>query len=202
MGAEPQHERNSVDALVARTVLGACDPDRRQEFPGQSDPRLERLNRAGLHLWRKRLAHALAEPPPGAAGARPAGRLRDRFRPRRLCPCPRFPRPRRVSPAPGRTARLRTRFAREHQQGDTITRRVAVGPELLRPLSSADALLGLAALARDHGLCRSDPQRRRSTISRPIAGGSIKPARPAGPAPFGHLPPVAQGVAVPDRRRR
>lgn len=99
-----------------------------------------RLNAAGLHLWRKRNAHALAD----RRRARLAGMIpadlraqfdRDGFIVvRDYLPDGDF----RTLQA----AILDTEFeSRAHQQGDTITRRVAVGPQVRRRFPALAALL-------------------------------------------------------------
>jgi len=90
-----------------------------------------RLNRAGLHVWRKRTAHAIAD--------RRRARLADGLAPEHRAQFDRdgFIVVPELLPAED-FARLEAELlstpldTREHQQGDTITRRVAVGPAVRR----------------------------------------------------------------------
>jgi hypothetical protein len=100
----------------------------------------ERLNRRGLHVARLRLAHRLADRRRRrlAAGVRPEWREqfdRDGFvEVRDYLPADAFARL--------RSALLANEFeCRQHQQGDTITRRVPIGPGLLRSVPELRALL-------------------------------------------------------------
>ena len=91
------------------------------------------LNRRGLHLKRVRLAHRMAEARRERLARQLPAELRQRFdrdgfvEIRDFLPSDQF-------------ARLRDGFlkgefpAREHRQGDTITRRVAIGPEMLHAI--------------------------------------------------------------------
>ena len=99
-----------------------------------------RLNRAGLHAWRKRTAHAIAE----RRRARLAGGLAPELRAQfdrdgfvivpDLLPAAEF--------AQLRESLLETPLdTRAHQQGDTITRRVAVGPAVRRRFPALAALI-------------------------------------------------------------
>jgi hypothetical protein len=98
------------------------------------------VNRRGLHLARVRLAHRLA----GWRRRRLAHRLcledriafdRDGFvEIRNLLPADEFDRLREA-------LLLREFPAREHRQGDTITRRVAIGPQILAGVPSLSNLL-------------------------------------------------------------
>ena len=99
-----------------------------------------RLNRAGLHLWRKRTAHALAERRRRSlAGGLPA-ELREAFDRDGFVVIPN------ILPD-GDFQRLQSDLlyaeldSREHQQGDTITRRIAVGPDVRRRFPSLAGLL-------------------------------------------------------------
>ncbi len=102
-----------------------------------------RLNRAGLHVWRKRTAYALAQRRRArlAKGIAPEHRAafdRDGFiEVRDFLPQPEFDR----FCAELLDAALDTRA---HQQGDTITRRVAVGPDLMRRFPALARLLDSA----------------------------------------------------------
>lgn len=98
-----------------------------------------RLNRAGLHAWRLKTAHKLA----GRRRARLARRipvgLRDQFDMNGFVVIPDF------LPDDDFDA-LQSAFldlnleCRDHQQGDTITRRVAISPELRRRVPELKAL--------------------------------------------------------------
>jgi hypothetical protein len=100
----------------------------------------ERLNRRGLHVKRLRLAHRLA----WARRKRLAPALSIEWREqfdrdgfveiRDFLPSEQF--------AEIQTALLETEFeTRQHQQGDAITRRVPIGPELLRKVPQLRRLL-------------------------------------------------------------
>jgi hypothetical protein len=101
----------------------------------------KRLNRAGLHLWRKRLAHALADRRRARLARDLPAEWRAAFDRDGFVMVPDFL-------APEAFRQLQAELldcpldSREHQQGDTITRRVAVGPELLQRFPALDALLG------------------------------------------------------------
>lgn len=135
------------------------------------------LNRAGLHVWRLKSAHALA-------------RWR-RARLARLVPkalCEQFDRdgfvvlPEVLPPGEFsqlQQALLETEFeCRAHQQGDTITRRVPVGPELRRRLPSLAKLLddrrwrGLMAYVAS---ARTKPFYYIQTIAGGVADGPADP---------------------------
>lgn len=99
-----------------------------------------RLNRAGLHVWRLKTAHALTR----RRRARLASRLPEHFREQfdrdgfvvinDLLPAEEFRRLQRTL--------LETHFeCRAHQQGDTITRRVPVGPGLTALCPKLERLL-------------------------------------------------------------
>ena len=99
-----------------------------------------RLNRAGLHVARKRIAHALADRRRRSLRRHLPIELREQFDRdgfiivRDLLPEADF---RRLQ-----ADLLNTELAaREHQQGDTVTRRVAVGPDVLRRFPALAALL-------------------------------------------------------------
>lgn len=99
-----------------------------------------RLNRAGLHVWRKRTAHALADRRRARLARYLAPELRERFDRDGFIVLPdvlpeaEF----RLLQSDLLGAELETRA---HQQGDTITRRVAVGPEVRRRFPALAALL-------------------------------------------------------------
>ena len=99
-----------------------------------------RLNRAGLHVARKRIAHALADRRRRSLRRHLPTELREQFDRdgfiivRDLLHEADF---RRLQ-----ADLLNTELAaREHQQGDTVTRRVAVGPGVLRRFPALAALL-------------------------------------------------------------
>ena len=96
--------------------------------------------RARLHAWRKRAAHRLAERRREAIASSLPADLRAAFDRDGFIMVPDFlPR--------DEFARLQAELldtpfdTREHQQGDTITRRVAIGPAHLRRFPALDALL-------------------------------------------------------------
>ena len=99
-----------------------------------------RLNRAGLHVQRKRLAHAFARWRRARLARLLPADLRDQFDRDGFVVIPNL-----LSDDEFRrlqAALLDTEFdSREHQQGDTLTRRVAVGPALLRRVPQLAALL-------------------------------------------------------------
>ena len=102
-----------------------------------------RLNRAGLHLKRKQAAHAVARwRRARLAKALPAD-LREQFDRDGFIVIPDF-----LRDADFRRLQVdifAAKFdSREHQQGDTLTRRVAVGPALLGRLPVLAALLDSA----------------------------------------------------------
>ena len=135
------------------------------------------LNRVGLHVWRLRAAHALA-------------RWRRARLARQLPPEQRqefdrngFVIVRDVLAAEGFAA-LRSAVlgsvlqAREQQQGDTITRRVAIGPELRRRLPALDGLLDSSswkALMAYVASTRSEPLYYIQTILGGVADGPPDP---------------------------
>ena len=99
-----------------------------------------RLNRAGLHVWRKRTAHALADRRRARLARHLAPELRERFDRDGFIVLP--------DVLPDAEFRLLQSDllaaeleSRAHQQGDTITRRVAVGPEVRRRFPALAALL-------------------------------------------------------------
>lgn len=100
------------------------------------------LNRRGLHLARVRLAHRMADRRRARLAHLVPAKYREAFdrdgfiEIRDFLPRDQFDRL--------RAALLTSGFpAREHRQGDTITRRVAIGPDML------NAVLGLKDLLRD-----------------------------------------------------
>ena len=99
-----------------------------------------RLNRAGLHVWRKRTAHALADRRRARLAAHLPAELREQFDRDGFIVVPDL-----LPDADFAAlqddllhAELETRA---HQQGDTITRRVAIGPALRRRFPALAALL-------------------------------------------------------------
>jgi len=100
-----------------------------------------RLNRAGLHVKRLKLAHRLAWARRRRLAALAPPEWRERFDRDGFVAIPDF------LPAED-FARLRDSLlgesweSRAHQQGDTVTRRVPVGPALLRRVPELDRLLG------------------------------------------------------------
>ncbi len=103
----------------------------------------ERLNRAGLHLLRKRAAHALARRRRARLAHLVPADWREQFDRDGFVALPNF-----LSDADFgliRSALLDAdRDSREQQQGDTITRRIAVGPELRRAIPQLAAMLDSA----------------------------------------------------------
>jgi hypothetical protein len=99
-----------------------------------------RLNRLGLHLWRKRMAHALADRRRARLGRHVDAEVRAQFDRDgfvilpNLLPEAEF----RALQADLLGSELESRA---HQQGDTITRRVSVGPAVLRRFPTLAALL-------------------------------------------------------------
>ena len=99
-----------------------------------------RLNQAGLHVWRLKAAHRLAGWRRARLAHRVASPLREKFDRDGFVTIPN------VLP-PEQFERLREAIleadleCRSHQQGDTVTTRMAVGPGLLRRIPALDALL-------------------------------------------------------------
>ena len=92
-----------------------------------------RLNRAGLHLWRLRAAHGLAWWRRKRLAPLIPAQLREKFDRDGFVAVPNF--------LPDEEFRKlqsellnRELESREHRQGDTITRRVPIGPDLLKTL--------------------------------------------------------------------
>ena len=174
--------------------------DRRQELCRQPDPRLPAQNRRGLHVARLKLAHRIAwspAPPPGPAV--PAA-WRDRST-ATATSRPRFPPPPSCSPAARRTAPGRVRHPRAPAgQCRHPPRRDRPGdarqiPELRRSPPRP-------ALASPPRLCRATRPNRSIIHPDRRHGPRRGHCRPAARAPRRHLPSLAQGVAVPDRRVR
>ena len=99
-----------------------------------------RLNRTGLHLWRKRTAHALAERRRAAIAPTVDPAVRAEFDRDGFVVIPDFLDP--AAFAALQAALLDTPLdTRQHQQGDTITRRVAVGPDVRTRFPALGAML-------------------------------------------------------------
>ena len=100
-----------------------------------------RLNRRGLHVARVRLAHGLAESRRRRLAVQVPSEWRERFERdgfvevRDFLPSDVFKRL--------QSALLERSFdSRHQQQGDTVTRRIPIGPELLREIPELEVLLG------------------------------------------------------------
>jgi hypothetical protein len=99
-----------------------------------------KLNESGLHLWRVQTAHRLAQRRRRRLAHLISPELRKRFDQDGYVCIENFL-------APDQFEQLRSAVldaeadARAHQQGDTITRRVPVGPELRRAIPELDRLL-------------------------------------------------------------
>lgn len=136
-----------------------------------------RLNRAGLHVWRLRAAHAMAWSRRRRLAKLIAPELREQFDRdgfiviRDFLPLEAFRAIRSAAFEPGLQCR-------SHQQGDTITSRIAVGPALRRRLPVLGALLdsarwkGLIAYAAS---TRSQPLYYLQAIAGGIAEGPPDP---------------------------
>jgi hypothetical protein len=100
----------------------------------------ETLNRAGLHVWRLRIAHALTRSRRKRLAKKVPPKLREQFDRDGFVVVRNFLG--HEDFAELQQALLNTEFeCRAQQQGDTITRRVAVGPELQRRVPSLVRLL-------------------------------------------------------------
>lgn len=99
-----------------------------------------RLNAAGLHVWRLKAAHRLAAWRRARLRSSVAAHLREQFDRDGFVSIPNVL-------APDQFKRVGAAIlnmdldCRSHQQGDTITTRMPVGPELLRRIPVLDALL-------------------------------------------------------------
>ena len=100
----------------------------------------QRLNRAGLHAWRLKAAHTLTRRRRARLASRIPAQYREQFDRdgfivvNDLLPAGEFRRLQQTL--------LDTEFeSRTHQQGDTVTRRVPVGPEVLARCPDLDRLL-------------------------------------------------------------
>jgi hypothetical protein len=136
-----------------------------------------RLNRAGLHVWRLRSAHALARRRRARLARLVPEDLRRQFDRdgfvvlRDAVPPEQF----KALKAAILESELESRF---QQQGDTITRRVAVGAELRRGIAALDSLLsdrswrGLLAYVAS---ARAEPLYYIQTVSGGVAEGPPDP---------------------------
>jgi hypothetical protein len=136
-----------------------------------------RLNRRGLHVARLKLAHRLA----GSRRKRLARPVPTEWREqfdrdgfvevRDFLPPEAFARL--------EAALLNGEFeAREHQQGDTVTRRVPIGPAMLRQIPELRALLGdrrWKSLLHYVGSTRAEPLHYVQTIVMGHASGALDP---------------------------
>jgi hypothetical protein len=136
-----------------------------------------RLNRAGLHVWRLRAAHAMAWSRRRRLAKLIAPELREQFDRdgfiviRDFLPLEAFRAIRSAAFEPGLQCR-------SHQQGDTITSRIAVGPALRRRLPVLGALLDSArwkALIAYAASTRSQPLYYLQAIAGGIAEGPPDP---------------------------
>lgn len=135
------------------------------------------LNRAGLHVWRVRAAHALTRWRRARLAALAPHHLRQQFDRDGFVVIPDALPPDEFRHV--QSALLETNFeCRAHQQGDTVTRRVALGPKLLRSLPALAAILrsrrwtGLMAYAAS---TRNRPLYYIQTISGGAAEGPADP---------------------------
>ena len=136
-----------------------------------------RLNRAGLHVARLRLAHALARQRRARLAKLIPANIREQFDRNGFIVINDV-----LAQADFRrlqSAILETELeAREHQQGDTVTRRVAIGPALRRSLPFLATLLdsprwqGVMAYV---GSTRSQPLYYIQTVAAGIAEGPPDP---------------------------
>lgn len=99
-----------------------------------------RLNRAGLHVWRLKMAHRLAWSRRRRLARGVPAEWRENFDRDGFVCVPDFLPAKQFEVL--RSQLLETSLdAREHQQGDTITRRVAIGPDILARFPELGALL-------------------------------------------------------------
>ena len=137
----------------------------------------QRLNRAGLHVWRLKAAHRMASGRRARLARSLPQEWREQFDRDGFVVVPDFL-------PPEAFHQLRADLfdaeleSRAQQQGDTVTRRVPVGPALLRRFPALDALLkeprwrGLMAYV---GSSRSEPLYYIQTISAGVAEGAPDP---------------------------
>jgi hypothetical protein len=137
----------------------------------------EALNRAGLHVWRLRIAHALTRWRRKRLANKVPRKLREQFDRDGFVVVRDFLTHRNFAQL--QETVLNTEFeCRAQQQGDTITRRVAVGPEIQRCVPSLTRLLrsgrwcNLIAYAAS---TRSRPFYYIQTISGGVASGPEDP---------------------------
>jgi Phytanoyl-CoA dioxygenase (PhyH) len=137
----------------------------------------ERLNRHGLHTGRLRLAHRLAWWRRRRLAPAVPAEWREQFDRNGFVEVRNF-----LSPevfAHIQQALLTGKFdTRQHQQGDTITRRVPIGPELLRSVPDLRKLLGskhLRSLLAYVGSTRAEPLYYVQTIVMGHASGGPDP---------------------------
>ncbi len=137
----------------------------------------KRLNRAGLHVWRLRAAHRLASWRRSRLAHRVPADLRSAFDRDGFVVLPN------ILPVEEFTA-LKAAIVeaelecRSHQQGDTITTRLAVGPELLRRVPGLAELLGSPrwkSLMAYVGSTRSEPLYYFQAISGGVVEGPADP---------------------------
>jgi hypothetical protein len=104
------------------------------------------LNRLGLHVWRLKTAHAFARSRRARLAHLVPAELRDEFDRNGIVVIPNFlPRD---DFASLQSAMLNSKLpTRSHQQGDTITRRVSIGPQLLHRFPQLSTMLESAVWA-------------------------------------------------------
>jgi hypothetical protein len=136
-----------------------------------------RLNRAGLHANRVKLAHRLAWARRRRLAAAVPRDWREQFDRDGFVMVRDFLDPDQFARL--REALLNSEFdTRAHQQGDTVTRRVAVGPPLLKRIPELRALLARRdwkALLSYIGSTRSEPLYYVQTIAAGVAEGPPDP---------------------------
>lgn len=103
-----------------------------------------RLNRLGLHAARVRLAHALADRRRHSLRRGLPAELREHFERDGYILLPHFLPPHEFEQLRSRLLSLDI-ACRSHQQGDTITSRVAIGPDLLASVPQLSSLLRSSA---------------------------------------------------------
>ncbi len=116
---------------------------RRKELRGQSDPRIERLNAAGLHVRRLKLAHALARSRRARLAHRLPAEWKEQFDRNGFVVVRDFL-------PPGLLEEIQKELldprmeCRSQQQGDTVTTRIPIGPRVARRLPGLAAVLDSA----------------------------------------------------------
>ena len=135
------------------------------------------LNRLGLHVWRLKTAHAFARSRRARLARLVPADLRQEFDRNGFVVIPNFLPSKEFRSL--QTAMLKSELpARSHQQGDTITRRVSVGPEMLSRFPQLSEVLdsrlwtGLMAYVAS---TRSKPLYYLQTILGGIAEGPADP---------------------------